>query len=122
MTKIGERVQKLVATVATDEDCIELILDMEAACSEYVKTVVDMEFNRHYLKEIMDADEYRKEVESLDRARTIVHNDMMAKVNAVNRLCNNINAEAIYEGDEERSHYGDFAQDLVNEIFNERIK
>jgi len=121
------KINELAKYFANDEDCVELILDMVNSCAEYVQIVSDMESTNAILstKDIVNAGVISKDslnqINDLDRNRTDVHNAMIASVNSVNRLCELEGLPLIYTGDSQRRHYGDFAQEVVNSYFNDRL-
>jgi hypothetical protein len=53
----------------------------------------------------------------------MAHNALIANVNMANRICENIGDEPIYKGNpQERSEYGDFAKEVVDDFYANRDK
>jgi len=65
--------------------------------------------------------EYSQEVAEIDQKRTQVHNSLISLIKSVNRLCENNGLPRLYEGADERRQMGDFAFELVEEYFRNRI-
>ena len=65
--------------------------------------------------------EMQETVAASDSWHTGRHESLMTKVNIVNRICQSHGHTLIYTGDSQREHYGDFALELVDEIFRQRI-
>lgn len=67
--------------------------------------------------DLEDAKELR---ESTDRARSMAHDVFISSVDVVNRICDKHNMPCIYTVITERRAYGDFAMELVKDIFANR--
>ena len=117
MMKLTETLDSLIALCDADER--ELIEDMITDAANYVKCVVIMEAQAHNFAG-REGQDYRDTVTKADNTRHIQHNALIASVNVVNRICASHHIEPIYQGDELRRHYGDFALALVSEIFADR--
>ena len=115
--KLTEKLDRLLPLCDADER--ELIEDMISDAANYVKCVVIMESQAHNFAG-REGQDYRDTVTSADRTRHIQHNALIDAVNIVNRICACHNIEPIYQGDTVRRHYGDFALELVTEIFADR--
>ena len=61
-----------------------------------------------------------EERESTDRTRSNDHNAFISSVDAVNKICDAHGVPRIYTGSTERRAYGDFAMELVADIFAKR--
>ena len=107
-------------TRVCDADERELIEEMVFNAADYVQVVTTMETKRANYAGRQGAD-LREVVTTADSARSKIHNSLIARVNAVNRICAAHGMPLIYTGDEQRRHYGDFAIELVNEIFAVRV-
>ena len=106
-------------TQVCDEDERALIEEMVLNAGDYVQAVISTECKRiNYAGR--EGEGLRKTFSEADSRRTIVHNSLISMVDTVNKLCQLHNLPPIYTGDSQRRHYGDFAQQLVNEIFEER--
>lgn len=104
-----------------DPDDFEFVMEMLALANRYVSCVANMEFIRRYGGKIKEPREHREEITRLDASRSRTHDALISQVNAVNRLCECVGVEKIYTGGEDRREYGDFAMELVNAIFGERL-
>ena len=106
-------------TQVCDEDERALIEEMILNAGDYVQAVIDTESKRiNYAGR--EGESLRKVFEDADSRRTIVHNSLISMVDTVNKLCQLHELPAIYTGDSQRRHYGDFALQLVTDIFKDR--
>ena len=97
----------------------KMIEEMVISAADYVQAVVVMETKvTNYMGR--EGNDKFEEVATSDSWRTGRHESMMAKVNIVNRICTNHNMAPIYAGGSHRRQYGDFALELVSEIFTGR--
>ena len=97
----------------------KMVADMILSAAEYVRAVTIMETARANVAD-RDAEEARELKESTDRARSNAHNDLIACVNAVNRICDKHGVPRVYTGGEARREYGDFALSIVSSVFINR--
>ena len=117
MASLLQQINTLVS-LCDEEEC-ECIEEMIISAGNYVQAVTEMETKAlNFAKRT--GDDFRSIVSAADSRRTNVHNGLISNVNIVNRICAMHGLPEIYTGDSERRHYGDFAQELVNEIFNQR--
>ena len=116
-----DTIRKRLAALASqcDNDERELIEQMIGNAADYVQTVVKMETIADNVAGRSDT-ELRSAVSEADHTRTIIHNSLISRVDIVNRICAAHNLPPIYTGDSQRRHYGDFALELVKEIFENR--
>ncbi len=117
MGVISEKLKMLVGIC--DELERELVEEMIFDAAAYVRQVVIMESTSANFAG-REGERYRNAVEETDKRRSEVHNGLINSVNIVNRLCEKYELEPIYTGGEQRRFYGDFAIELVNEIFVNR--
>ena len=87
--------------------------------ADYVRSVVAMEVVAARVADI-DPEDFREERESTDRTRSNDHNAFISSVDAVNKICDAHGGPRIYTGSTERRAYGDFALELVADIFEKR--
>lgn len=87
--------------------------------ADYVRAVAIMEVAAANVADL-DPDEFKEERESTDRARSAAHNAFISSVDAVNGICDAHGVPRIYTGGTVRREYGDFAMELVAEIFAQR--
>ncbi len=97
----------------------KMIKKMIHDAADYVRAVVVMETAASNIEGLDSAD--AKEIrESTDRARSMAHDAFISSVNAVNRICDKHGVPHIYSGGAERREYGDFAMEIVADIFAKR--
>ena len=87
--------------------------------ADYVRSVVAMEVVAARVADL-DAEDFREERESTDRTRSNDHNAFISSVDAVNKICDAHGVPRIYTSGTERRAYGDFAMELVADIFEKR--
>ena len=118
---MGVITKKLSALAAECTDMErQLIEDMIISAGDYVQAVVAMETKvTNYVDR--KGTEKMEAVATSDSWRTGRHEALITAVNIVNRIATSHNREPIYSGDSHRRHYGDFALELVTEIFVGRM-
>ena len=89
------------------------------AAADYVRSVVVMEVVAARVADL-DPEEFRDERESTDRTRSRDHDAFISAVDAVNKICDVHGVPHIYTGGTERRAYGDFAMELIENIFEMR--
>ena len=87
--------------------------------ADYVRSVVAMEVVAARVADL-DPEDFKEESESTDRTRSNDHNAFISSVDAVNKICDAHGVPRIYAGGTERRAYGDFAMELVEDIFEKR--
>ena len=87
--------------------------------ADYVRSVVTMEVVAARVADLDDED-FREERQSTDRSRSNAHNAFISSVDTVNKICDAHGGPRIYTGSTERRAYGDFAVELVADIFENR--
>lgn len=117
MTTLIQQLNSLAAHCDLEER--EMIEEMVINAADYVQVVVVMETKAKNFAG-RQGNEMRDAVSTSDSARSRIHNSLIARVNAVNRICTAHGLDPIYTGDSERRHYGDFAFALAEEIFRIR--
>lgn len=103
------------------QDVYECADDMISACLDYTQIVVRSEVLR-CKRDVMDAAEYRESVQRAEQERRTCHDSLIVRVDLVNRLCEKVGVETVYQGTEARAEYGDFAMRLVEQIFGSRVR
>ena len=103
------------------QDVYECADDMISACLDYTQVVVQSEVLR-CKRGVMDVAEYQESVQRAERERRTCHDSLIVRVNLVNRLCEKVGVETVYQGTEARVEYGDFAMRLVEQIFGSRVR
>lgn len=117
MASLIQQLNSLVAHCDLEER--EMIEEMVINAADYVQIVVEMETKAKNFAG-RQGSELRDVVSTADSTRSKIHNSLIARVNAVNRICAAHGLDLIYTGDSERRHYGDFAFALSEEIFQAR--
>ena len=87
--------------------------------ADYVRSVVAMEVIAARVADL-DPEEFRDARQSTDRRRSDDHDAFISSVDAVNKICDAHSVPRIYTGSTERKAYGDFAMELVADIFANR--
>jgi hypothetical protein len=118
---MGKLTEQLTSLAAVCNDFERgMIEQMIIAAADYVQAVVVMETKAsNYMGR--KGTEMQEAVAASDSWRTGRHESLMTKVNIVNRICEAHGRDPVYTGDSQREHYGDFALELVDEIFRQRI-
>ncbi|HAA09522.1 MAG: hypothetical protein ACOX6F_05985 [Syntrophomonadaceae bacterium] len=124
---IKQRVESLIEAIESDksEEKIKvrkklMIKNLLESSLKYVHIVViqgvemqldDGAGNRQRLQELASIDE--------NRSRT--HDSLISVLNAVNRMCAQYELAPIYQGKDNRRDIGDFALEIMEEYFRERL-
>lgn len=96
-----------------------MIEKMVLNAADYVQAVVAMKTTSFNYTGSAGED-LRDHMERTDKKRRSTHDALISYVDIVNRLCVAHDYPPIYTGGEARREYGDFAIQLVNEIFEIR--
>gem|GEM_PF-1845773 len=115
INKIIEKMEK-----KSSKEDIEIVQGFIQDCSRYVDTVINMENAIAVSRFIMEADEYRKHLVSLDKNRKIAHDSLILSTRLLNKLCRLYDIEPIYNGSDSRIEVAEFAKQVVDEFFAER--
>ena len=119
MKTYTERLMELSKEFSFDE--MELVEQMIHSAADYVQQVAIMESTRLNFAG-RNNEEYRNKLSETDTARTKMHNALISATNIVNRRCEAHGLPPIYTGPKDvRRSYGDFAIELVDEIFKNRL-
>lgn len=104
-----------------DNDLLDVIEDLIQSAVEYIRKVTYLESALIVSAKNKSGVEYRDYIQKLDENRSISHNALISNVKVVNRICKKYSLPLIYEGDEnDRVKIGNFAGELVNELFMTR--
>lgn len=94
-----ETINALIQMYADDEDGYDLISGALKSFCEYHVAIYEMETAKTLLSaKGEDPEKYRQSIQSLDRARTVCHNAVLANVNILNRMAENAKLPLVYEG------------------------
>lgn len=102
------------------QDAAELIRDMQQQAIGYVRAVAVSEQMRLFFADGSIFADAHKEAEELEKLRTNAHNAFIGLVDAVNILCDQLGCERVYIGAPHRRAYGDFAFEIVEDLFENR--
>lgn len=117
--KINEFIR--IISESDDADCLDLMEELISSASDYIGRVNALEIGLMVGKYTKEGAEYREYVEKLDRQRSNAHNVLISNVKTINRLCRKNNLPLIFQGnEEERIEIAEFAQKVVDELFNSR--
>ena len=112
-TNIYTRLNNLVCALRADEDncdLVETVRDTIDSCRNYVGMVDRMEANIRTARETMDAEDFRRRVQTLDMNRRTAHEGLMIDVN----MLNNIGIQPVADVDEDnRESYYSFAKKVA---------
>jgi hypothetical protein len=62
-----------------------------------------------------------QELAFIDQNRSRTHDRFISEINAINRMCTQYELAPIYQGKEYRRDIGDFALEIVEEYFGDRL-
>ena len=111
------RIQELVTLCNSAERFgISMMLNNAA---DYVRSVVRMEVVAAQIADLAP-EEFREERTSTDRTRSNNHDALISSVDAVNKICDAHGVPRLYTGSTKRREYGDFAMNLIADIFSNR--
>ena len=121
-----EALKQLIANPNNDSFSIELIDDCLKSFEKYHAAVYELEITRRFFADTMDAEEYRKTIQSLDRTRTVNHNSLISNVGMLNRMAANYGLPLVYDGvvSEERPYRRELADavfEYVEQIIQTRM-
>ena len=89
----------LIRISVSDEDAYDLICGALKSFQEYHAAIYEMETAKTLLSaKGEDPEKYRQSIQSLDSARTVCHNAILANVNILNRMAENAKLPLVYEG------------------------
>lgn len=112
---------KVAGSYEGDSVAVSLINDIFDRSVKYIQTVVAHESARRLYANTEY--EQRKYINDLDQMRHTAHDALIAAVAATNRLCASKSLDPIFPGDiEDRAAVGDFALQIVNDLFVLRAK
>lgn len=113
-----EKLDTIIAVLKDDEDALDIIKAVIENAVAYVEKVTVLEGILLTARYISSMDDYRSKVESADSDRSLAHNALINKITILNRLCEQNDLPKLYEGDLGiRRDIGEFAGELVNELF-----
>lgn len=118
-----EKINEFIKVISETEDseCLDIMEDLIESASGYVRRVNVLEIGLMVGRYNKEGSEYREYIEKLDKQRSNAHNALISNVKIINRLCRKNNLQLIYQGNEEdRIEVAEFAQKVVEELFNTR--
>lgn len=119
-----ESIEKLLLLYRDDPVTLKFLGEIFDSFEEYHRAVFNEQLGR-LLYAAEDADAYRDRIVSLDRARTVHHNSVIANVGILNRLAEKNGLPPVYDGvvSEERPYRREVANAVfayLEEIINNR--
>lgn len=126
MERLSTLIQCISLKFDSDPEGKETSFDMLesglAALQGYVGVVYQMEVSIPILRERLDTpQEIGERIMELDQRRRTYHNAAVARCASMNRLCEIVGAENLYEGDtEDRNAVAEFCMAAVKEVFSGR--
>ena len=121
-----ESIRRLLLLHKDEPQIRKFIEDILYSFEEYHTAVYkEQVYRRIYGSGTEDTEAYRDRVVSLDRLRTVHHNNVIANVGILNRLAQSAGIPPVYDGvvSEERPHRRELANAVfayVEEIINNR--
>ncbi len=118
-----EKINEFIKVISEIEDseCLDIMEELIESASDYVRRVNVLEIGLMVGRYNKEGSEYREYIEKLDKQRSNAHNALISNVKIINRLCRKNNLPPIYRGNEdERIEVAEFAQKVVEELFNTR--
>lgn len=124
---VKEQIIKLAEIVVAENSALaqgqfralENLIDKAIA---YVASVTRMESQVELLKFRLEGEDYRAEVQRLDRSRRLIHDSFISCLNIVNRICADREFPLLYTGSDDRYEKGDFAYLIVGEFSGSRLR
>ena len=90
---------KLIETNKDDLECLDLIFQCIKSFEDYHNAICEMEMKmKIYSGKSVGMDAYQDMISSLDRARTVNHNAVLANVNILNRIADKSGVGPVYSG------------------------
>jgi|GEM_PF-4924263 hypothetical protein len=96
---------------------IQWLMDQSVA---YVESVLQMESRAEILKFRLEPEDYRAAIAQLDSRRRSIHDALISTVFIVNRICDKLSLERVYQSGDNRYAIAQFAFDLVYEFHPEK--
>lgn len=119
-----EKIAKLMEAVKDEPYDLNFVETRMNAFTDYVSYVTYMETHMQRLNvEGIRGQEYRDQIQSMDRHRRSKHEVAMGAINQLNRLSEAMKLEPFYDGpvdNEHRNQVGDVIGQIVNEYFEGR--
>jgi hypothetical protein len=122
--EIGLLINAVNAEAGVDEVIkkreIALIANLIESSQKYIGIVVRQGLLLQVNEGSSDRDAL-EELANMDRSRSRIHDSLIKQIAILNRMCEKYGLQAIYKGGETRRDKGDFALELVNDYFQDRI-
>lgn len=119
---IKGHIEKLIASIEKNQQDdllrtreINLLKNLVTTAVKYVDIVVNQGMTLQSQRNDLIA------LEEIDTKRSRIHDSLISQISVVNRLCEKYGVATIYEGPDDRRSKGDFALQLVQSYFEDRI-
>lgn len=99
---------------------IALIANLLESAQKYIGIVVKQGFLLQ-VNEVTSDRDLLEELATLDKSRSRTHDSLISQITIINRLCTTYGLEPLFQGGEGRMEKGNFALELVNAYFQERV-
>ena len=99
---------------------IALIANLIESSQKYIGIVVRQGLLLQINNGTSDRD-ILEELSNIDKSRSRLHDSLIKQIAIINRMSEKYGLEPIYKGGETRRDKGDFAFELVNDYFQDRI-
>lgn len=99
-TKLSvENLQNLIHASKDDRELLHFITDCLKSFEAYHLAIFEMEaWAKVYNYGVLEREEYRDKLTTMDRARSACHNAMLSKISMLNRMAERAGVGLIYEG------------------------
>ncbi len=104
------------------EEALSFLQDQFEAMPDYANVVIREQIMIPLWQSRCEPDEYRENIQSIDRSRRIAHDNAINSMNIVNRLSSNLGLEPFFDVDTNDRHaVADAVGSYVCEIYNGEI-
>ena len=127
MNKQNELLQRLYGTNyeqfdGDQEEALSFLQEQFEAMPDYVNIVIREQIMIPLWQNRCEPDEYRENIQSIDRSRRIAHDNAINSMNIINRLSNNLGLEPFFDVDTTDRHaVANMVGNYVCEIYNNAI-
>jgi len=118
-----EKIINLIEALRTQDNAqqkIAMVYRLLETANRYIAVVCEHTWKLQ-MQRWNNSIEHSQEVAEIDKKRSLVHNSLISLINSVNRLCENSGLPRLYDGEDERRQMGDFALELVEAYFRDRV-
>lgn len=119
-----KNLKTLCNTYKEDADIMELIQDSLISFLDYQNAIYKMEiYTQIYNSQNLETKNYQNMLLEFDKARSLAHNNLISKINILNRLCKESKIAPVYDGIvSENRPYRIKIADAILEFVNTTVK